>query len=159
VTIDSHVIVHPNNRLWLSDLTRWEQDVATWEQELATATAELDSAAEAAEERRKAIECDFLLGGGVLLEHHRTILEGHRQALEGHRNRLREELAFLTEYEIAIGNESGEPPPETVRPTDTLAERVARHPRLWDAHERLGRHHRAVMEATAGLLRALAPPK
>jgi len=160
MTIDPHALVHPDNRLWLSDLARWEQEVADWQRELAAATAELDSAAEVAEDRRKALECDFLLSGGLLLEQHRALLEGHRQALEGHRNRLRGEQEFLSEYTAATsGGEPGEPPPETVRPTDTLAERVARHPRLWDAHERLGRHHHVVMEATTGLIRAFAEAK
>lgn len=157
MTIDSHAIVHPDNRLWLSDLTRWEQDVATWQQELATATAELDRTTAAVEDRRKALECDFQISGGVLLTQHRAILEDHRKALEGHRDRLRGERAFLTEYTLATsGGEPGEPPPETVRPPDPLAERVARHPRLWEAHERLSRHHHTVMEATAELHRTFA---
>jgi hypothetical protein len=90
----------------------------------------------------------------------RAIVEDDRKALEGHRDRLRGERAFLTEYAVATsGGEPGEPPPETVRPPDPLAERVARHPRLWEAHERLGRHHRVVMEATTGLIRVFAEPK
>lgn len=158
MSIDSHSIVQPDNRLWLSDLTRWEQEVADWQRELAVTTAELECTADAVEGRRKALESDFQISGGALLTQHRIALEDHRKALEGHRDRLRGELAFLTEYEIAtVGGKTGEPP-ETLRPTDTLAQHVARHPQLWEAHERLGRRHQAVIDATTSLIRALAPP-
>jgi len=44
-----------------------------------------------------------------------------------------------------------------VRPADTIAEWMDRHPRLWDAHERIKRHHHAIVATTALLLKALAP--
>jgi hypothetical protein len=156
VTTESHAIVHPDSRLWTGDLARWEQEVAVWQRELTAATDELDRTAEAAEERRRALEGDSLTGGGALLAQHRAVLVDHRTALEGHRDRLRGELAFVAEYAAAAGTPGEQPEP--VRPSDALAERVARHPRLWEAHERLSRHHHAVMEATARLLRASAQP-
>jgi hypothetical protein len=157
VTAESHAIVHPDYWCWVSDLTRWEQDVAVWQQELSAATAELDRAAGAVDEHRKDIEGPFAVGGEVLLTHHAVVLDDHRKALEGHRHRLREEPAFLAEFAAATGRiEAGEESPEVAVHGGALADRIAQHPRLREAHGRLGRHHRAVMETTARLLQAVA---
>jgi hypothetical protein len=119
-------------------LTCWEEEVAAWQQELSAAAAELDWMAGAAEERRRGLEIPFGFSGEVFLTPHLGVLERHRAALGRHGDRLRDERVILAGAAVV------------------LADPLARHQRLRDAHERLGRHHQAVMATTVRVLRVAA---
>lgn len=131
MTVEPHALVRQNYRLWLDDLARWQKDVAAWQQELVGSLAGLGRAAAA--------------------------LEDHRKALDSYTDQLLGAQAFLREYQTAtVGAEVGEPLAEGVPPGGAIAEWVDRHPQLWDAHERIKRHHHAVVATTTLLAKAIA---
>ncbi len=133
MTISLHFDMHREHMIWKAEALQWHDDLELWKNELIQAESQL-------KELEKA-------------------LKTHRDALSSHAASImkREQAANAHEYAIATyeSGETGEElPTMAVRHEDEKREQTNQR----NAHERIRRHHHAIIANCSLLLKAIQHP-
>lgn len=126
----SHSSMHGEHRQWLNENGHWRDDVAIWQNELKEVLAAI----------------------GKL----DTAIHAHQEALRVHAAAVRCYEQNLAEHEHALADyERGGAGADLIPLVKAHHEEAGRHSQQRDAHERIKKHHHAVMAQWSKLLRAI----
>jgi hypothetical protein len=129
----THAVMHHDHRQWLSEHDMWRCDIAAWQEELKKAVTDL-----------KQIES--------ALQEHGRVLQVHATAV-----RLRGQELATHEHALAVCAQ-GETGVELTSLAQVHDKEAATHTQQSSAHERIKRHHHAVMAQVRVLQKTVATP-
>ena len=118
--VDSHLEMHRDHQLWLSENNAWRVDICNWQEEQRHAETQLAEVEEALQEHK------------IVLQTHAAAIRARQEQLAGHEHAL-------------AACERGQIGPELATLTNSHDEEAAKHSQQREAHERIKRHHHGVI--------------
>ena len=129
----THATMHCDHKQWISENDMWRCDISSWQEELRQAASHLAEVEAALKEHEKALQV------------HAAAIRLRQQDLAAHER-------ALAEYE---GGETGA---ELIALAQSHGTEASKHSQQRDAHERIKRHHHAVIAQVNSLRKALGKP-